>query len=116
MESPAVPPRLTLDLVAFARVMGAVAPCGCTTEPLGGLQYVFGYLGHDIDPQRRLVVEPGGLLIPDPKGPRRRTTRRPGRKRISGPARSRSDSPRWAARWSPASAPMICPVHLRRRR
>ncbi|MCY1072380.1 multiheme c-type cytochrome [Nannocystis sp. RBIL2] len=69
VEPPAAPPRLTLDLVAFARVMGAVAPCGCTTEPLGGLQYVFGYLGHDIDPQRRLVVEPGGLLIPDPKGP-----------------------------------------------
>lgn len=63
------PQRLTVDLVAFARVMGAVAPCGCTTEPLGGLQYAFGYLGHDTDPQRRLVVEPGGLLIPDPNGP-----------------------------------------------
>lgn len=69
-EQPTAPPeRLTVDLVAFARVMGAVAPCGCTTEPLGGLQYVFGYLGHDIDPQRRLIVEPGGLLIPDPHGP-----------------------------------------------
>ncbi|HEY8379578.1 MAG TPA: hypothetical protein VIK91_23960, partial [Nannocystis sp.] len=66
---PAAPARLTVDIVAFARVLGAVAPCGCTTEPLGGLQYVFGFLGQEIDPQRRLVVEPGGLLLPDPQGP-----------------------------------------------
>lgn len=65
----AAPARLTVDVVAFARVLGAVAPCGCTTEPLGGLQYVFGYLGHEIEPTRRLVVEPGGLLLPDPAGP-----------------------------------------------
>lgn len=66
---PAAPARLTVDIVAFARVLGAVAPCGCTTEPLGGLQYVFGFLDQEIEAERRLVVEPGGLLFPDPAGP-----------------------------------------------
>lgn len=67
---PAAPPpeRLVIDVVAFARVLGAVAPCGCTTEPLGGLQYAFGFLGDDLDPRRRVIVEPGSLLFPDPAG------------------------------------------------
>lgn len=65
----AAPARITVDVVAFARVLGAVAPCGCTTEPLGGLQYVFGYLEREIEAERRVVLEPGGLLLPDPAGP-----------------------------------------------
>lgn len=65
----AAPARVVVDVVAFGRVLGAVAPCGCTTEPLGGLQYVFGFLGKGVDPQRRVIVEPGGLLFPDPAGP-----------------------------------------------
>lgn len=67
---PAAPAeRLVVDVVAFGRVLGAVAPCGCTAEPLGGLQYAFGYLAQRTDAARRVVLEPGGLLFPDPKGP-----------------------------------------------
>lgn len=71
-EPPQPPPaagRVVVDVVAFARVLGAVAPCGCTTEPLGGLQYVFGYLGRGVEADRRVIVEPGSLLFPDPAGP-----------------------------------------------
>lgn len=68
VEPALAPARLTLDVLAFGRVLGAVAPCGCTTEPLGGLQYTFGYLGTLGDAGRRVVLEPGGLLFPDPTG------------------------------------------------
>jgi hypothetical protein len=67
-EAPKQPQRISVDIVAFGRVVGAIAPCGCTSEPLGGLQYVFGYLKNRVAP-RHLVVEPGGLLLPDPAGP-----------------------------------------------
>jgi len=60
--------RAQLDLFLFGQILGTVAPCGCTTEPLGGLQYAFGYLEAHSKPGNRLVLEPGSLLFPDPKG------------------------------------------------
>ena len=54
---------------AFARVAGTIAPCGCTTEPLGGLQYAFGYIENNSAPQNRLVLEPGSFLFPEKDGP-----------------------------------------------
>lgn len=66
---PASAPRLVVDIFAFARVIGTIAPCGCTTEPLGGLQYAFGYIEAQSQPQTRLVLEPGSFLFPDPAGP-----------------------------------------------
>jgi len=66
---PAAAPRLVVDIFAFARVLGTIAPCGCTTEPLGGLQYAFGHIEAQSRPQTRLVLEPGSFLFPDPKGP-----------------------------------------------
>src|SRR5690349_7156829 len=36
--------RYEIDLFAFGRQLGTIAPCGCTTEPLGGLQFAFGYI------------------------------------------------------------------------
>ncbi|HEY0135074.1 MAG TPA: multiheme c-type cytochrome [Nannocystis sp.] len=67
--TPAAAPRLTVDIFAFARVLGTIAPCGCTTEPLGGLQYAFGYIEANSRPQTRLVLEPGSFLFADPAGP-----------------------------------------------
>lgn len=61
--------RIEVDLFAMGRVLGTVAPCGCTTDPLGGLQYAMGYLGKTGTPQASLVVAPGSFLYPDPKGP-----------------------------------------------
>ncbi|MBC8069358.1 MAG: hypothetical protein IAG13_13565, partial [Deltaproteobacteria bacterium] len=63
------PARIELDIVAFGRVLGTVAPCGCTTEPLGGMQYAFGWLDANTTAGARLVLEPGSFLYPDPKGP-----------------------------------------------
>ena len=60
--------RVVVDIFAFARVMGTIAPCGCTTEPLGGLQYAFGYIEANSAPEARLVLEPGSFLFPDPAG------------------------------------------------
>ncbi len=68
-STPAKAPRATFDLVVFGRVLGTIAPCGCTTEPLGGLQYAFGWLDANTSAGARLVVEPGSFLYPDPKGP-----------------------------------------------
>ena len=65
----AVSPRVVVDIFAFARVLGTIAPCGCTTEPLGGLQYAFGYIEANSTPAARLVLEPGSFLFPDPNGP-----------------------------------------------
>lgn len=65
---PVVPPRATFDIVAFGRVLGTIAPCGCTTEPLGGLQYAFGWLEGQGPDAATLVLEPGSFLYPDPKG------------------------------------------------
>lgn len=57
------------DLFVFGRTLGTIAPCGCTTEPLGGLQYAFGFIQRESQPGARLVVEPGSFLYPDPTGP-----------------------------------------------
>ncbi len=64
-----VGPRVEFELVAFGRVLGTIAPCGCTTEPLGGLQYAFGWLQAGVPAGARLVIEPGSFLYPDPNGP-----------------------------------------------
>ncbi len=61
--------RAEFHLYAFARVAGTIAPCGCTTEPLGGLQYAFGYIEDNSEPQSRLVLEPGSFLFPEKDGP-----------------------------------------------
>lgn len=61
--------RVQLDLFVFGRVRGTIAPCGCTTEPLGGLQYAFGYIESHSSPGARLVVEPGSFLYPAPDTP-----------------------------------------------
>ncbi len=63
---PRAPARLVLDLYAFGRTRGAVAPCGCTTEPLGGLDLAFGVVDDPAARGHRVVVEPGSLLFPDP--------------------------------------------------
>lgn len=68
-DPPQVPARAEFDVVAFGRVLGTIAPCGCTTEPLGGLQYAFGWLAAQGPDDAHLVVEPGSFLYPDPKGP-----------------------------------------------
>jgi hypothetical protein len=68
-EVTAEAPRLIVDIFAFARVLGTIAPCGCTTEPLGGLQYAFGHIEAQSQAQTRLVLEPGSFLFPDPTGP-----------------------------------------------
>lgn len=67
-QTPAKQQRQVVDLFAFGRVLGTVAPCGCTTEPLGGVQYAFGYIESRSTPASRLVIEPGSLLFPDPAG------------------------------------------------
>ncbi|PRP91758.1 Perchlorate reductase subunit gamma precursor [Enhygromyxa salina] len=61
--------RYEIDLFAFGRQLGTIAPCGCTTEPLGGLQYAFGYIEAESEPGQRLILEPGSFLFPDPDGP-----------------------------------------------
>lgn len=61
--------RLELDVFVFGRQLGAIAPCGCTTEPLGGLQYAFGFIDARSTKGQRLVLEPGSFLFPDPDGP-----------------------------------------------
>ncbi|MCA9648781.1 MAG: hypothetical protein H6712_13500 [Myxococcales bacterium] len=61
--------RVELDLFVFGRVRGTIAPCGCTTEPLGGLQYAFGYVEAHSEPGARLVIEPGSFLYPQPDTP-----------------------------------------------
>ncbi|MEM6991761.1 MAG: multiheme c-type cytochrome [Myxococcota bacterium] len=66
--SPA-PAKAEFDVFVFGRTLGTIAPCGCTTEPLGGLQYAFGFLDQQSKPGARLVVEPGSFLFPDPDGP-----------------------------------------------
>lgn len=67
--APVAAQRLVVDIFAFARVLGTIAPCGCTTEPLGGLQFAFGYIEANSRPQTRLVLEPGSFLFADPTGP-----------------------------------------------
>lgn len=67
--APVAPPRLVIDIFAFARMLGTIAPCGCTTESLGGLQYAFGYIEANSAATSRLVLEPGSFLFPDPAGP-----------------------------------------------
>jgi hypothetical protein len=59
--------RAEFTLFAFGRVLGTIAPCGCTTEPLGGVQYAFGYMGEAAG-DARVVVEPGSFLFPEPGG------------------------------------------------
>lgn len=66
--APIAPPRLVIDIFAFARMLGTIAPCGCTTESLGGLQYAFGYIEANSQASSRLVLEPGSFLFPDPAG------------------------------------------------
>ncbi len=66
---PASTERVEMDLFVFGRVRGTIAPCGCTTEPLGGLQYAFGYIESHSSPGARLVVEPGSFLFPEPGSP-----------------------------------------------
>jgi len=61
--------RFELDLYAFGRQLGTIAPCGCTTDPLGGLQFAFGYMQQTSESGMRLVLEPGSFLYPDPEGP-----------------------------------------------
>jgi hypothetical protein len=60
--------RFEVDVFAFGRQLGTIAPCGCTTEPLGGLQYAFGYIEDHSSPGQRLILEPGSFLYPDPEG------------------------------------------------
>lgn len=61
--------RAEFHLYSFARVAGTIAPCGCTTEPLGGLQYAFGYIEAGSSATNRLVLEPGSFLFPEKDGP-----------------------------------------------
>ena len=61
--------RAQFKLFAFGRVLGTIAPCGCTTEPLGGVQFAFGYMEKNSKPGARAVIEPGSFLYPDPAGP-----------------------------------------------
>lgn len=68
-DSPERVERFELDLYAFGRQLGTIAPCGCTTDPLGGLQYAFGYIDETSESGLRLVLEPGSFLYPDPLGP-----------------------------------------------
>ncbi|MCA9704345.1 MAG: hypothetical protein KDK70_00690 [Myxococcales bacterium] len=68
-KAPVADARVELDLFVLGRVRGTIAPCGCTTEPLGGLQYAFGYIEAHSTPGARLVVEPGSFLYPEPGSP-----------------------------------------------
>lgn len=60
---------MEVDIFALGRVLGALAPCGCTTEPLGGLQYLFGFVEANSSAPARVVVAPGSFLFPDADGP-----------------------------------------------
>ena len=60
--------RFEIDLFAFGRQLGTIAPCGCTADPLGGLQYAFGYIEAESSAGQRLILEPGSFLFPDPEG------------------------------------------------
>jgi hypothetical protein len=62
-------PRIEVDVYAFGRQLGTIAPCGCTTEPLGGLAYAMGHIQATSSAGRRLLLEPGSFLFPDPEGP-----------------------------------------------
>ncbi len=66
-ETPAK--RQVVDLFVFGRVLGTIAPCGCTTEPLGGINYALGYIEKNSTPESRVVIEPGSFLYPAPEGP-----------------------------------------------
>lgn len=61
--------RVVLDVFVLGRVRGTIAPCGCTTEPLGGLQYAMGFIESHSQPGARLVLEPGSFLYPEPGSP-----------------------------------------------
>lgn len=65
----AIADRTIVDVFAFGRVLGTVAPCGCTSDPLGGLAYAFGMIEKRSKADARIVVEPGSFLFPDPQGP-----------------------------------------------
>jgi hypothetical protein len=70
-ETPASP-RVELDVFAFGRQLGQIAPCGCTTDPLGGLAFAFGYVDGASTTSTRLVLQPGSFLFPelgDPEAP-----------------------------------------------
>jgi len=58
----------TIDIFAFGRFQGTIAPCGCTSVPLGGLQHAMGYIAAGSSAGQRLILEPGSLLFPDPDG------------------------------------------------
>ena len=58
-----------VDLFVFGRMLGTISPCGCTTEPLGGLNYAFGYIENNSNANTRVVLEPGSFLFPAPEGP-----------------------------------------------
>lgn len=58
-----------IDVFAFGRQLGAIAPCGCTAEPLGGLSYAFGYIEQKSKAGERIVAQGGSFLFPDPNGP-----------------------------------------------
>jgi hypothetical protein len=89
---------VVVDIFAFARVLGTIAPCGCTTEPLGGLQYAFGYIeANSQAPEARLVLEPGSFLFPDPAGAEAPRTRPRGPRPSSGRRPCRSGSARLGA-------------------
>ncbi len=68
-KPPAKAERAEFHLFAFGQVAGTIAPCGCTTEPLGGMQYAFGYIDAASTPTNRLVLEPGSFLFPEEDGP-----------------------------------------------
>ena len=61
--------RVEVDLLAFGRQLGQIAPCGCTSLPLGGLDFAFGYIEAESKAGQRLVLEPGSFLYPDPHHP-----------------------------------------------
>jgi hypothetical protein len=69
VTTPDATARVSLDLFVLGRVRGTIAPCGCTTEPLGGLQYALGYIEARSQPGARLVLEPGSFLYPEPGSP-----------------------------------------------
>ena len=68
-EAPKARKTTEIDIFAFGRVLGQLEPCGCTTEPLGGLQYAFGYIDQQSKAGARLVLEPGSFLFPEPDHP-----------------------------------------------